>query len=102
MRRSFRRAAVNKFLLTGLIVLAAGAGLYWGVLRTPPVDPTKIADAGEEHKISCTKCGPQVLNGVEAQNIEVDLATNKKKCPKCGQFTADWGSGGARRPGGGG
>lgn len=100
MRSQMRRAAVNKVLLVIFGVVAVGAAVYWIFLRPTTDKAVEQAISQETRTLLCSKCGHVTVNGTEARSLERDAKSGKLKCPKCGEFKAQWpGSTGMKPPG---
>lgn len=105
MRRTLRRAAVNKWLVITLVVCAVASGTYWIFFRPGPPPVVALDTSGQDdtiQQVACSKCGKMKLKQSELSALPFDADKGKFQCPKCKQFTAGLSRSDALRPGGGG
>lgn len=79
--RRMRRGAVNKGLITVLVLTCIAAVGIWIYRATRPVD-YEVA-SGTEMRLICSTCGE-----VAVPIDKYEYKGRDFKCPKCGQFSA--------------
>ena len=85
-----RRAAVNKWLLVVLAVLAVGAGISWFVKirQINPVAADLDIPRLAEYPLYCSNCGKVMVSAADAKKLP--RREGMLECPKCKKASGTW------------